>query len=1678
MAQPQPDPMEHLAPMGPLPPLVSNTDPNRVLARDQPPNLREAFNDFYPNGLPHVYRMLQTPGAKGVPQTYLENYLPVGFYKNPKIEAGAAFSTQNGLRPFRYVEHLLSQRRIHLWSKDEIQSVCNSLRKSYWENMKSMQKPHCWDSLWSYFDACDIYNYGALNLWNVINQLFDENQVIYMDVAKEKAIETSRWADEWLRVEDNDKKLLQWDETKGPVLRVLTDEDWITLGTIDDAELVLFVTNALKCRRSLLLSPEKLRPDAKPNHLMTSCSNKNLENWLAGQRIFEPSGLPPPPKVESHHGSPTSKKTPAPCTMQNGEHYFQSPGQQATSAIEVLQQSAAAAGPVAPESGQAVSAGQIDKFNTTTWNTLREPPEARSKSTEPSASFNANELCPSNGRMDKSLGLSGVHGSSTQTGSHDEDELDADTPTKIRKRGHGNPRATGGQKSTVTASLPGSAVMRYSAPILVSASAQAGNDAQQANQATSSPPKENQSRQSDKIRGVETQASVIKELQKNQQPNRILARSVFHDQTCAQYPDNTNTINRLQRPYSEFHTNAVAKGFPEEAILLTSSEMYAPLGITLHEPGHHPGTFNHSIQGAYSIPQPSFGTSTGLGNRHPNVQQPSISQKDLISNRGRTNSNGSRFERFEPSDTRWPQQNQENFSGANPGFGRGSYQRGAARRGRRGGHNSRNATAPVMQPHPGSDLVHKKRDGTPWREQWRRGGSNLIQVTCENVQNGLTINDYVPCSCQMCEARNRSVYITAEACQDIPQADMLSRIKFGLGERYGFVEEVYPLPSKEPGRFIARFADSCSVGEALTMGGGNMPEHGISVAFSPALRSKWTLSAQAPTRAVSGQSVDQHSSIAHFSPYPFGLSMANNSITSSTTPMPPRIIYPPMTNAAQTHNAQIWSKNGGQRAFSGFFQPQTFGHTSTARYPMSDFQQFVPGKPILDSTQVRAPATTQLEKCDTFVDEPLQTKPPAEEALDDIRHTSQGISDSPRSDGSKSTGLKARVSLPNTPSKTSHSRNETSTTKADYQVPIGKAHLGRNSTINLDGNLESGRRNMTEADTVPRPQAMLPSETTSNYTHSRVPSAFTEHEIKERRQAWAKISMPLYPRRPNSSTPTKPGSDNTKDVHLGVVKADKHVTTAIESDRSTTPTQNVTFTPDTGSVHEPSPDKPRDTMSFERSQSLPSVTHSVDSGEERESVLEERESVLEEPRQHRVQAIQNTAEFSASANESLTYQDEHSNEVHAPNSNEQTVPLQESCPPSRPESPSGTQTKGRPTKTKKSKKKKAKQNVLSQSNAMDHSTHQQTSSVPRSDHMISQNLKVSAGENSPGPMPGSHFGSQESGASTPIKRHHEEVEQRSVFGSFKRSKKHESIRETIPGPSQLQQNSLDESDSPDGSVRGRKGFRIGRGGSLRMTKQRRPRAIMPGSVIAEQHREVQKSPPSSDFAFQCQSHPALAGSPGVRGAENMAISRLNPQAQEFVSPSRPADFIKHLNIEHSDTETPGRYTLGDSAPRASGLVGDNLKPFNIGLPNTKSPLHDDSVSSTMTDLTPKHRRARSEVIQKDTPKKGKGQASQAETKKTPAKNSKRGKGKERAVTVSVKPEKVENNRAMIPGTPRTPKQQDTKAKNPGLINDDWPTLPASRDRAQSKPQTPSIWGTKTQNNGEDHSGKGSPSTKG
>ncbi|KAJ9420543.1 hypothetical protein QL093DRAFT_2637446 [Fusarium oxysporum] len=1632
MAQPQPASAGDFSMSnGPSPPPQANLDPDRTYARDQPPNLREAFTSFYPNGLPNFYKMLQTPGPEGVVQTYVEDYLPVGFYNNPPVDARAVFSTSNGSNPFRFMEHLLPQRRVHLWSSDEVQSACNSLRKLYWEVIKDMPHPYCWDSLWDYFDAQDIYNYGALNLWNVVSQLFLENQSIALDVYNAFSIEVGQWVDRWLYDDENRDKLIKSNETGLSINGVI---GWEAMkGLPDDA--IHLIASALEHRRSLLLSPEKLRPGAmKPNHFKEFYEKGHLENWLAGQRVLGPSGLSTrPTEWQPHHSSPASEKVTHPLMVLDGKHYFRRPECRMPSAVEALHQSASAAGPAAHGNSETTPIEQKQANDTTAYCGLRVKAQARSKSTEPFPSVRT----PSphtNGKENDEEAASSSNGHHEQ---EEQEDFGAMTPTRVKRHGTKNPRATrGARKSTVTTSLPGSAVMGNSS--LASPTKDVAN-AKQA-QATSSRSKDQIT--GNIIRGAELRLSTNDRPKNSQRPNRAFDEPVTHDQKEMKYPGIMSTFNQMQRPDVDFQNIAMNTELPEDMRLSGQIAMQTPPGA----PFYSPGTFNPATQGNYSLPpQQNFPMQNGFDHGFPQVQQSQPPQRGPLTGRGRNISNSSRNDRFDSNDGRWSHQNHENSNGGNAGLSRGGFHRGGGRKNRRGGYNQRNATAPVVQPHTGSDFNQKRREGTPWKDSWRRD-----PVTCQNVQDGLTIKDYVPCSCPICDSRDRSVYIIVQGYQGITGPDILARLKFGLAERYGHVDEVFPIASKEPGHYIARFVKSSSVGEALTIGGGNMPEQGISVTFSPALRSKWTLSEQAPTRPVPGRVSGQNSAAVLFSPYPFGLSMPGNAPITATVPhMMPSIIHPAVVNPGQAHNSHFLQPNGGQRSVSGFLQSPATGIPSTIVQSEPGIQALLPGQPTLAPRQIVPPPIQQALE-NTSSPEILQTKPPSEEALDEIHHSDQDDPGSPRSDGSKYTGIKARVSLPSTPSKASLASqgtpmkpNETAeglagidtTTHHQNEMPM-KALESRAETKMTSGH-----------------QAKLLSEpTVSKNSHSRAPSVFSENEIKERQRAWAKIPMPLTLRGPRLATPMKPISIAIEHgSNSGVGKSDNREPNATKQGVPISG-QNVTSAPSTSDVYEPSTfENPESRFPLPQVPKSSSAAHSTRST--REDATESQGTTLDE-------AQPSEMPTTSPMTENATYKVEQSFEQ---------------------EHTSDTLPRGKGKNAKKAKKKKAK-NMASTSNESNHAFQQNQPSSSQSSYMAPQHMHSSSGRLGSNTHYGGHIGSQESGSSSPIRRHHDDPEQPSVSGSAKRSKKHGNKNEITqhqhqPQPQPLP--SFDESDSPDEDERGRRGFRMGRGGSLRFGKQRRPRPMIPSSMLAGEQFDAQAPPPSSDFAFQCQSLPESDDSLNLRDHGNGARSRLNPEAREFVSPSRTASLNKGPVANLSGGEAPSSGTVNELA-----FKHDQTDEPIREVPKTGhddacvTPLQNEKAPSAVTSQTPQRRRAISEAVQRGTPRKEKGPGHQGEGKKTPAKSSKRGKGKERAVTVSARADKAEAKVEKAQEMPQTPENQGGKVKKPGLINDDWPSLPASQERAQSKPQTPLIWGGKTKSTQDDGGlGQGSPVTR-
>lgn len=209
---------------------------------------------------------------------FVEHELSASFYTNPPQHRPAIFSTKQGELPFREMKHFLPGRSVHMWDQDEIQSACNSLRLLYWDLMKTMQRPVCWEHMWKWFDSHDLYYYGAWNLWNVINHLFDENRLIHADVKKEFALHIGHWADEWCAKPANEEKLRAWTPVHGAVFRLLTSADHKNMGPIND-DVIPMISDALKHRRHLLIQDPE-RAATKPKHLLQACLTNNVHNWM------------------------------------------------------------------------------------------------------------------------------------------------------------------------------------------------------------------------------------------------------------------------------------------------------------------------------------------------------------------------------------------------------------------------------------------------------------------------------------------------------------------------------------------------------------------------------------------------------------------------------------------------------------------------------------------------------------------------------------------------------------------------------------------------------------------------------------------------------------------------------------------------------------------------------------------------------------------------------------------------------------------------------------------------------------------------------------------------------------------------------------------------------------------------------------------------------------------------------------------------------------------------------------------------------------------------------------------------------------------------------------------------------------------------------------------------------
>ncbi|KAL2758489.1 hypothetical protein ACRALDRAFT_1092346 [Sodiomyces alcalophilus JCM 7366] len=165
-----------------------------------------------------------------------------------------------------------------------------------------MKTPTCWDDLYTYFDAQDIFSHGALNLWNLVHLLCHENRIITRDLFASMCYEVGVWADEWLEKEGNKEKLLACDVRHADILSVLSDEEQKEISELREVDMVI-VRGALAHRQEQLMGYERALARPFPaNGLEVAWSNHAIHNWLELQANHPSYNLAGQPVSEKKSG--------------------------------------------------------------------------------------------------------------------------------------------------------------------------------------------------------------------------------------------------------------------------------------------------------------------------------------------------------------------------------------------------------------------------------------------------------------------------------------------------------------------------------------------------------------------------------------------------------------------------------------------------------------------------------------------------------------------------------------------------------------------------------------------------------------------------------------------------------------------------------------------------------------------------------------------------------------------------------------------------------------------------------------------------------------------------------------------------------------------------------------------------------------------------------------------------------------------------------------------------------------------------------------------------------------------------------------------------------------------------------------------------------------------------------
>ncbi|QPG96263.1 hypothetical protein C2857_003686 [Epichloe festucae Fl1] len=439
--------------------------------------------------------------------------------------------------------------------------------------------------------------------------------------------------------------------------------------------------------------------------------------------------------------------------------------------------------------------------------------------------------------------------------------------------------------------------------------------------------------------------------------------------------------------------------------------------------------------------------------------------------------------------------------------------------------------------------------------QWRREGTlnynNRHQNNPHCINSRADPYDYNDCSCGGCAERNKSIWVRVKD-SDSDTKDLQARLKFGLGARFGDVDEVFPIFHRLGNAFVVRFKIEDSVREALGFGNIALPEKDLSLLIGPTHRSKWIGKTYIGLEQSRRQRSEQRPQYQCMTQPQFNQGMYPG---GGYGPMPfvPRdhqhmrsfsqhgVHHPPGNFQYMQRGAPMPSyfRGGGDSTYIPNCGPQYMGQQQPPflqpAQEQHTFHHHGFGQAAFSQSEQRLPSRAQPAKS---AECKSQSKPPFEEALENTEPTGQPQQRAvtPESHPGRTPNHKAKVSLPPvTPTKlvdAEYRKGEGGPGSSNAATPpptrdasqTGSTDRGKDD--DADTNTLTSASEVTERAVAGRKTfciaqssetSALVVESTAMGTHSRAPSVFTDKERKEREQARDSIAIPLNPHKVNKA---------------------------------------------------------------------------------------------------------------------------------------------------------------------------------------------------------------------------------------------------------------------------------------------------------------------------------------------------------------------------------------------------------------------------------------------------------------------------------------------------------------------------------------------------------------------------------